>query len=131
MHTCGKAICCACLAALMLTGCRTVRQEVPVEVRTVAHDTLRAVREIRTADTILLHDSVHVTDSVEYRYRERVAVRWRIRTDTVMEARTDTVRVPVYISRTSSGTSPVKTREVILWLLLAAVGAAVFVTRRK
>lgn len=121
------------VAVIMLAACHTVKYaDVPVEVRSVVHDTVVRSKMSVVVDTVMFRDSVVVAgDTVVYHYQGREVTRWRIRVDTLMEARTDTVRVPVYISRTSSQDSSVTTKGLLWWLVLAAVLAAVFVMRKK
>lgn len=77
------------LLAAALTACGARREAVGRSYEAASADTVRMV--VRTADTLVVTDSVHVDGPAVY--RERTVYRTRTVRDTLWRVRTDTVRV--------------------------------------
>lgn len=119
----------ALLATLLVAGCTQTRY-----VTVPEYHTEYAVR----TDSVLLHDSVHVKDSIilyrqgdtVYRetYRDRLVWRdrWRVHTDTVSVR--DSIRVEVPVEHGQSAWELWKGRalSVLLFAAIVAAGALLF-----
>lgn len=117
------------LATLLVAGCTQTRYVTVPEYHT---------EYVVRTDSVLLHDSVHVKDSVilyrqgdtVYRetYRDRLMWRdrWRVHTDTVSVR--DSIRVEVPVERSQSAWELWKGRalSVLLFAAIVAAGALLF-----
>ncbi len=118
----------------MLCGCRQM-QYVPVV--TVLHDSVYVVQTHR--DSILRYDSIYVRDAGDTVWLEKYKYlyRDRVRVDTLVSVRTDTVSVPVPVERKLTRWERVKLEAggyaivIGFCVVLAVVGWMVYRIRRK
>ena len=117
--------CLACLVglviwfviALLLASCKQTEYVQVVEHRT---DSLYITRQLR--DSIYLHDSVYVREKGDTILMERWHTAWRerVRTDTVIVQRTDSIPMPYIVEKVVEKSKPTK------WWQLVAVAIAAF-----
>ena len=118
----------------LLCGCKQV-QYVPVE--TVRLDSIYLTQTLR--DSIVRYDSVYVRDKGDTLYVERWKYLYRdkVRVDTMVSVRTDTVSVPVPVERKLTRWERVKLEAggyaivAGFCVVLAVVGWMVYRIRRK
>lgn len=117
--------CLACLVglviwfviALLLASCKQTEYVQVVEHHT---DSLYITSQLR--DSIYLHDSVYVREKGDTILMERWHTAWRerVRTDTVIVQRTDSIPMPYIVEKVVEKSKPTK------WWQLVAVAIAAF-----
>lgn len=117
------------MAALLLAGCGSTKYVTVTEHHT---DTLRQVT-VRY-DSVMVHDSIHITEKGDTVKIERWHTQWRDRwhTDTIYQSRRDSVPYPVEVVKevpaqlTWWQQTRLHLANILLWLL-GICGAAWFV----